>query len=399
MEILQRIAPKAINEFLGNRIQINKVKEYITSPKSYGTILYVIGPDGCGKTTMCNLLFSKAAFNVLEVSKANFTLKELNASLNSFVRNKNIECFFNKKQKVVFIDDIDVLMNIEKAVLSTVTGYCEDFARNKVLCVACCNLAEEKKVLEIKKNAEVVKLSYPQTRDVYAYLLGVVDELGVDEDILLPLVTKHRGCIRDIVMNMHFGKQEPAEAINFKDMNNFEVVSWIFRNGIKIADIDRVYKDDAGLVGFIMYENLPDEMYYHKDLGRKASSFMDPLKRCSDLFIDASVVENFMYTSGSWGMFDLINVLRINGMSMLLSDMKDKKVPKDYKYRFSQTLSKISHKNILNKKIKALQAQRDMSYDNMFLLADIALQKGMKKKANADETNFINTYEKYFGAE
>lgn len=394
MEVLNKIAPKSIQGFLGNKLQIKKINEHISSKSSYGTILYILGPDGCGKSTLCNLLFSRSKYNILEVSSNNFTTKDMSLSIQNFMKNKSIDSYFNTKPKLIIVDDIDILFNTDRGVLSTLIGFQQDFQKYKIHCIACCNQNEDKKIMELKKNAEIVKISYPQLRDVYPYLMDC--DLGIEDGDLLKLVQKYRGSIRDIVMHISMNIKDCETTINFKDMNNFEVVNYIYKNGLRIKDINYVYKEDAGLVGFIMYENLCDELYYKKDVGRKVSNLINPYISANMYFIYSSMLESNIFESGNWKMYDLINILRINSITNLLTDIKDKKTPKDYKYRFSQTLSKISHKNIMNKKLKKFQSSYHLGYESLFIMSDIIISNNLKRPQKAEETNFINTYEKYF---
>jgi hypothetical protein len=230
---------------------------------------------------------------------------------------------------------------------------------------------------------------------VFSFLLGRND-LDVDDDKLLKLVQKYRGCIRDIIMNIHQYEAAGENTLNLKDMTNFEVTHQIYTKGISSTEIDAVYKDDAGLVGFIVYENMLDELYNKKDIGRKVNALLPFALKANDYLISTSIIEQWMYETGSWKMFDLINILRICGVGNIINSLANKNTPKDYKYRFSQALSKISHKNIMCKKLKNIQSKTKMSFDNVMLLADIVYQTNTQCKNTSDEANVVNTYVKYF---
>jgi SpoVK/Ycf46/Vps4 family AAA+-type ATPase len=387
MEVLQRISPKTVSEFIGNKLQIKKINEYISTP-SYGTILFITGPDGCGKTTLCNLLFSNVKYNILNVLNKSVSVKDISYSIQNFIQNKSIDAYFNKKPKIIYIDDIDILINTDKGILSTLVGFQEEFTKYQILCIGCCNQKDEKKLLELKK-IELIRLSYPQVRDVYPYLMEC--DLGIDDDVLLKIINKYRGCIRDIIMNLndleiHSKIDSKIDSKKcFKDMNNFEVINYIFKNGLEITNINNIYKDNAGIIGFIMYENFCDELYNKKNIGRK--SLIDTYLKGNMYFVNSSIFDND----------DIVNILRINSISNIILDRKDKKIQKDYKYTFPQTLSKISQKNVMNRKLNKLQQSlNNLNYENILMISDIVLQKNLTLTQRSEEKYFINTYEKYF---
>lgn len=373
MELLNALTPKQVSQFVGNRTQIKKLQDLVKAPG----IIYLVGPNASGKTTLANLIL--ANFHVFVLQKE--TLKELNQCLESFLKNRTIDSFFIKKPKAIVVDNLDILLTTEKGVLSALNGFASEFKKQRIVCIACCNTSQEKKLLELK-NLEIVKLNYPQQNDTFAFLLQRIPD--VDSEKLLKLTQKHRGCIRDIVMHLEM-PCEPA-SVNFKDFTSFEVIAHIFKHGILVQDIQSIYKEDIGLVAFLLYENLGDELLAKKDIGRKKHALIAHLQTIVATFIDAAVLE---HNIDSW---DIINILRIASIARLVSQLANKKQPKDYKYKFCQTLSKISHKNIMSKKLRAIEAEYDLSQENLLVFADI-----VSTSSSANEQNFINAYKKYFG--
>jgi hypothetical protein len=91
-----------------------------------------------------------------------------------------------------------------------------------------------------------------------------------------------------------------------------------------------------------------------------------------------------------------MNMMRIMTILNILNDLERKKTYKDIKYRFSQLLSKLSHKNIMNKKIRGINSNK-FQIEELICIAD--KRNSSKIKVSIDEQNFINTYDKYFSEE
>jgi hypothetical protein len=162
--------------------------------------------------------------------------------------------------------------------------------------------------------------------------------------------------------------------------------------------------DDVQVVSYLLYENFPDEVGTNFDAKKSLLSLCNAMNRT---FAIASSMEEFMYTHTDWSLYELILLLRIHGTNVLLKDVSRKNTTKDLKYRFSQMLSKISHRNILNKRIKnVIKLNQDLDIMECMMLMEIISKdkevntnvSSKKKTFDADECNLINTYQKYFEA-
>lgn len=438
METIELIKPTSLQAFCGNKYTIKCIEDFIKKTITHNNIekniIGVIGPDGCGKTTLCKLLFKKYNYNILEIGRDNLNSDDIKTILNNFAKNNTIDSILNKRKKVVFVDDVDILTNIDKMLLSKVLGLNRLFMEKGILVFITSNINDERRILDNSKDIEVFKLFYPSFKDSYVYIMNKFDEHNIeyDPDVLLNVSSKFRGNIRETVLNLNISGEElqsKHEERTFKDMNNFEVTKFVLQQKAKWKDIEILCKGDVSIIPHIMYENILDELEtnYKVKTSKKVKKNMSVNTELLDMyltinkcFIDSLDFEECAFTSHDWCMLGYANYLKLHSIQNAICSLERKSTCKDIKYRFSQMVSKMSHKNILNKKIKTISTSSNVSNNSIIMASDMHsiididtnaklknnIQKSTKSfKANKlqNEYNFedgvsiINTYQKYFG--
>jgi hypothetical protein len=415
MELFQYVSPKTIDKFVGNKIQIKSFSEFFKNPNK--NTLCIIGPDGSGKSTLCHLMFSKYNKQVLEIGKDNLVGSDIKQVLQNFANNMTMDTILFKKEKVVFVDDIDILMNIDRLILSKLMTLEKILRVKQIQLIITCNVREEKKINEYVKSIEVIKLSYPLYKDSYAYIMNCFDNNNIENDPqrLLNISQKCKGNIREIILNLETSSQDLEDKSTqdtFKDLNNFEITKKILQRKYSIKDLNYYQQTDIGIIPYMLYENIPDELdtNYKFKRGKNATSLIDIYKTINKNFIDASKFEENAYSSLDWQFLSYSNIIRMNSVHSVLLSLEQKTNVKDTKYRFSQMLSKTSHKNILAKKVKEISSENNVSNMMIVNAADVQAQtsvnqpkkeksKTNKKTMSAEVTSIVNTFEKYFTIE
>lgn len=418
MELLSQIQPRSINEFCGNRLLIKNLKTALSRSCVDKNMFVILGPDGSGKTILSNILFAEIDVQVLEISKLNLNNDEMKNTLHNFANNKTIESFICKKSKLIFLDDVDILLNSDKTILSKLLAVNKAVKSKGIKIVFTCNVNEEKKILDHTKDMEIFRLSYPPVKDSFAYLSFQLDNIEYDysQEMLLLLCQKFKGNIREVVLNLGNTKynvtQTSAERM-FKDMNTFDITKCILSGKYTLSDLRHFTQSDTGMVPYVMYENLPDEIHINYKLNNK-TSLVEMYSKVNDVFIAASKMEDTAFKQLEWGLIQYANILKIGIIIYVLLNIQRKQVQKDITYRFSQVMSKMSHKNMVAKKIKAISSNTNFSKTSIITATDMKTQKavvneslstlsntkllGMMTIKNVDQecTSISNTYEKYF---
>jgi hypothetical protein len=379
MEILADKSPKSISEIVGNKIQAKKIQELIASKQV--RIVLVIGPHGSGKTLIPRLIFDALKLNSFEVHN-----KESLAHFRTFLENKTILSLLYKADKVVFFDNIDVILGQEKNIYKIISESISLAKKANAVFVITSGYNEEKKLTDtFKTNAEVVKINFPSIRDSFVYLMGLCDELKIpyNDKHLLEVVTKNSGCIRESFLEVYAfpTKNVDSHAKQFRDMNPFAVTKHIYSRPETLSQNSWKNMSDLSIVLYTVYENFPDEFY-----NNFKARYMPSYIVLNGNFVEAAKIEKFVFAQMDWYYHEMAQLLKYTAVFVQVTNTNKKVSQKDVKYRFSQLLSKTSHMNMMNKKITS-ELDNDISDEDRLYLAD---------RNSWGNHVYQSTYKKYF---
>lgn len=399
MELLKYVTPDSVKTFASSKLVIKSIREFLNQSQLSKWLLCLLGPDGCGKTTLVSLLLKDMDYEVLEIGKHSFNLQEIK----TFICNKTIESYITKRNKVIFLDDIDILVTLDKMALSKVLGLQDMLSQQQIKVVMTCNINDERKITDHKKDIVIHKMYHPSIRDSYAYLMMCFDEHNVDYSPgeLLHIVTKCKGSIRQTVMSLGSTKDEltqRADETGFKDMNSFEMTKKILERRATPSELDYFMYSDTGVIPYMMYENIPDEIdaNYRLKRGKHQPTLLDLYDDINDTYINASLMEEKSFHLLDWSMHKYADILRVKRTALTLESLEKKATHVDVPYRFSQALSKMSHKNILAKKVRTVSTNANVSHTAILNATDQNVQSRNKLQPSMQqELSIQNTYEKY----
>lgn len=388
MDILEKHRPKSLNDFVGNKLQIPKLRKTIKAKKN----IIILGAHGSGKTLVIDLLCAECNVNVLEVHKDNIS------QIEHFVSHKTIESFFDTRSKMLVLDNVDVLISTDKLSCS----YLTEISKNGNCLVVCsCSNTEEKKVADLKKHMEVIKLEFPSVSNTFSYIMKILDaeKIEYNPESLLEICKKQSGNIRETMYQFYHGSSNNKSSV-FKNLTSTDTVPKFMTCDFDMIDIKYLISDNANVVSCMVFENVPEEIHYNRSSNPKdIKQSLVAYRSIVNCYLDSTILEDYMCKNHEWTLWDAVYTLRFNSIYVTLKGMSRTDNPKENTVRFSQLLSKTSHKQILHKKIKSFS--EGLSIENKLLLANTVVAQDnskpdWKQRLNKEECNFVNTYTKYF---
>ena len=293
-------------------------------------------------------------FNYIDVTKDTFS------QMYAFIKSTTIESFFDKRSKCILLDNIDVLLQNDKVTINTLLDIVKK-CHDKVMVIFTCNSNDEKKIIDIKKNIETVRISYPSPKDAFVYIMNIFSSSDIDFDPteLLSICTKYNGSIREII-EQYVNNCKNEHVSLFKNCNIFEKVQHILKSKISNDDIIYLLDDEVNIT------------------------------TCMKL-------EEYMFKNYSWALWDIVYGSRLYSINNSLHSI-NRNANKEYQLRMSQALSKTSHRQILHKKMESVYS--GVSNINKLMIANIytSINKEYEKKEKqtSEFLVMINTYRKYF---
>jgi hypothetical protein len=239
-------------------------------------------------------------------------------------------------------------------------------------------------------------LAFPPISDSVNYISSILPRnVSIDSNVILEVTKKYEGNIRESIQQLVNGTLTDNVS-KFRNKSNMEIVKVALSTGIQENEIRYLTENEPNIVSCMLYENLPEEIHNNRETGN-LNATLETYNSIVKNFSDSTILEDYMFKNHDWIFWEYIYRIRFSSLAKCLSLPKCSTY-KDFELRPSQLLSKVSHKQIMNKKIQYLAS--GLSIENKLLLADVCNknfnEKDRKQILSQDENNYISTYNKYF---
>lgn len=406
---LEKYAPTTPDLFLGNMKEKVIMDDFLASHTS-SPILIVIGQNGSGKSTFCNLFFSKYNANVIRVNYADFSShKDLQSTLEKSIKTNSIMDIMTKRLKVVFLDDIESLFSQDRYANSYLSEMINttNLSHYRVKVVITCVRTEDKRIIDIKKssNNNVIYLTPPTLSELLPFLKIVCKKENIcisDQDII-ELCEKCKYNTRHILQNLSLyssKSQNLNEAIEYFDTTVYDTVRILLsKTNFKCKDIEYILSSDPSIISFMMYDN------YIPYLQHCQKHDNTDLHQIIDTYIQTSILEDHAYKHVEWQMLETIATLRClavhNSVSKHIKSIKQEQ----YNPTYTQIPTKCAQQYLNNKKVSNLLDSHKLSFHSFLNICDILYKSKKTKTKDLGEESavfnliFNNFSEKEYGSQ
>lgn len=310
-----------LSEFLENKTAVRTIIRFLTAPKEIALVLY--GAPGTGKTALLECIFKELDLHPLVLNTESFqSLKQFRDYVENYLFSYTITQMLGGSQytsKVLFLDDVDILVQQDKTMLTYLSALlerCKAIKTRPPKIVFACGRTDEKKFATVLHKhippTHIVRLMEPTEATLLPYLQQVCRAQGFsdDPDVLIPFMKTHGCNVRYCLMNLEFLSADVAEleadptiessASCRPDMTYTEGMHALFEDTasqgqpLSLADLEMRISCEPFLLCYMIYENVFVFLEHWVGMGRQArteNAMHEALIQILTVYAQGSVLE------------------------------------------------------------------------------------------------------------
>ena len=344
-------SPNTSKDFIGHFKFTNEFKTYMnTEQKTDNKIIICIGPSGIGKTSLLKCIFNELKYTYQELDD----LVSYTEFIDTYLHYKSIDSYFTKVNKLLFIDDLDVIINNDK----NVNNYLLNLENtNKIPIVCIVNKQYDRKIIDLKKKAKVFYFNKPSINQSVQLIMDKLIEKNVEitKDILdkiKKVIKIYKNNIKLTLLNLDniILNKDITESCYFDEKFNdnglFDIVNDIYSKKYNITELSGIIHSDSNLITMLLHENLITELTVRRNINKH--DIINVYSEIIDNICDGDFVEKFVYSNNEWSLLNMLYILKNYKLNNLVNNYSVKE--SNIKNSFTQLLTKYSIKCNFNKK-------------------------------------------------
>ncbi len=373
---INKYKPKVLNEIIGHKVQIKKIKDWINNLyNNKNQSIIITGSHGIGKSLTIKIIFEEMDYLIRIIYpnqiKDHRTLDDFNDYYN---HNNSIYSKINfideKKKKiiVIFEETENITLTSERKYIMDI--FKENNKKKAFPLIFISNNQHSKLLNDLKKNCEEIKFNAPNSIEINNLIKKICLNENIklkNDEIIETIINFSQYDIRRLInilqeLSYHYenkciDKNNLLEFINKSrekniDIGLFDATYKILNNYNDYETIMKLYENEKVLLPLMIHEN-----YLNKVLNKTKEpweTIIFNLVKISDSISRGDNIETSIYTDQNWYLQNIHGFYTcLNTSYWINKSNKDTKINMS-DIKFSTDLNKTSLKNINKKNITNL---------------------------------------------
>ena len=229
MSFLDKYVPKTLSDLYGNKIQIQKAKEWIANFRTNKKkVLLICGPPGLGKTSLSHLILKEFNYHPVEFNASEVrSSKIIEQKLSKIINQQSIMMMFdkNKNKLGIIMDEIDGCLNGDRGGVTQLIKMIKPKKNKKFILntpmICICNNDSSKNIQELKKISEYIKFKLPSRYDLTEFLKKIsnLEDIKLKESHYKYIINHSQNDFRRILTILESIKSKFKKKLKKKILN------------------------------------------------------------------------------------------------------------------------------------------------------------------------------------
>ncbi|PIO01344.1 hypothetical protein COT60_00990, partial [Candidatus Pacearchaeota archaeon CG09_land_8_20_14_0_10_30_9] len=256
----EKYRPKKINEIVGQKEAIEKVKSFLLNFPGKKKAIILNGLSGIGKTTIVHAMSNEINSEIFELNASDLRNKSsMNLRLKPVLEQQPLF----EKNKIILVDEVDGISGTDRGGVSELVSLIES-SKYPIICTS--NDTWTQKLSPLRKKCEIIELKEISPSEIKGVLKMILEneKKEINPETLNQISIKSNGDLRSAINELEtiseLGKKEIIEIYEKpKKMDIFHAMKHIFQDQAEVEMTSTFDRVDMPIDEILLWieENLP----------------------------------------------------------------------------------------------------------------------------------------------